>query len=295
MPACVKSMSMPTEKPKRRRLDLMLVERGLASSRQRAQALILAGDVQVNGETIRKASADIPPDAAITLKAELPYVSRGGYKLAHALDAFRIDVAGRICADIGASTGGFTDVLLQRGALRVYAVDVGYGILAWKLRSDPRVVVMERTNIRYVDALPEPVSFISIDVSFISLQLVLPVARRLLIDAGCIITLIKPQFEAGREQVGSGGVVRDPAVHRSVLAGLLDWLAVPASPDLVPLGLTASPIRGPAGNIEFLALLGTPAYAATHHLSPLDRAAAIEHALIAADQAQGDVLPDDHG
>ena len=288
-------MSMPTEKPKRRRLDLVLVERGLASTRQRAQALILAGDVQVNGETIRKASADVAPDAAITLKAELPYVSRGGYKLAHALDVFGVDVAGQICADIGASTGGFTDVLLQHGALRVYAVDVGYGILAWKLRSDTRVVVMERTNIRHVDALPEPVSFISIDVSFISLRLVLPVARKLLIDDGCIITLIKPQFEAGREQVGSGGVVRDPMVHRSVLAGLLDWLAGPESPELIPLGLTASPIRGPAGNIEFLALLGTRQYAANHHLPPLDIAPAIEHAMTKAEQAQSNVPPDDQG
>jgi 23S rRNA (cytidine1920-2'-O)/16S rRNA (cytidine1409-2'-O)-methyltransferase len=176
-------------------------------------------------------------------------VSRGGYKLAAALDAFGVSPAGQICADLGASTGGFTDVLLQRGASRVYAVDVGYGQLHWRLRTDSRVVVMERTNARHLQNLPEPVQLIVIDASFISLRLILPAARRLLTPGGEIIALIKPQFEAGRERVGKGGVVRDARVHRQVLRDMTNWVA---TRDFGPQGLIPSPIQGPKGNQEFL-------------------------------------------
>lgn len=233
----------------RERLDLLVVERGLAESREKAQRLIMAGEVFVGGQRMDKPGMSVPADAAIEVRGGLPYASRGGFKLAHALDAFGIAVAGRACADVGASTGGFTDVLLQRGAARVYAIDVGYGQLDWKLRSDARVVVMDRTNIRAVEALPEPVSFACIDVSFISLSLVLPVVARLLAPGGEMVALVKPQFEAGKGRVGKGGVVRDPAVHREVLARVL---ALCADAGWGVGGLRASPIKGPAGNIEFL-------------------------------------------
>lgn len=236
-------------KVQRRRLDQAMVERGLAESRARAQALILAQDVLVNGVTISKAGAPVGPDDEIVLKAPPRFVSRGGEKLDHALTVFEVDVNDKVAADFGASTGGFTDALLQRGARRVYAVDVGYGQLAEKLRLDPRVVVMDRQNVRMVTALPEPVDIVSIDVSFIGLHLVLPAAKAVLAPEGAVVALVKPQFEAGRADVGKGGVVRDPVIHQRVLREVI------AAADTLALGVhgvTASPLVGPAGNREFL-------------------------------------------
>jgi 23S rRNA (cytidine1920-2'-O)/16S rRNA (cytidine1409-2'-O)-methyltransferase len=234
---------------KKKRLDLLLVERGLADTRSLAQRLILAGRVRVDGETSIHPGKALPPDARIELAAPPQFVSRGGEKLAAALDRFRISAQGKICADVGASTGGFTDCLLQRGAAKVYAVDVGKGILDWKLRNDPRVVVMEGRNARYLEPLPEPVGLLTADVSFISLRLLFPVLRSMLAGGGEAVALIKPQFEAGRGQVGKGGVVRDPAVHRAVLERVLS--SAEAARFSVG-GLMASPIKGPAGNVEFL-------------------------------------------
>lgn len=241
-------------------MDVLLVERGLAETRQRAQALLLAGDVQVNGRTMSKAGILVPEDAAIVVRAPLKYVSRGGFKLEAALDAFRVEVRDRICADIGASTGGFTDVLLQRGAARIYAIDVGYGQLAWKLRSDSRVVVMDRVNIRLLEALPEAIDLATIDVSFISLTLVLPSAYQLLKPNGETIALVKPQFEAGREQVGKGGIVRDPSVHRAVLKKIAQYVL---DHDWRVRGLIRSPITGQDGNVEFLIWLSRDRTAAS--------------------------------
>jgi len=234
------------------RLDVLLYKRGLAESRERARRLIMAAQVIVDGQIVDKPGARVSTLATIQVKEELPYVSRGGLKLEAALKAFAIDVHGWIAADIGASTGGFTDCLLQHGAARVYAIDVGYGQLDWKLRKDPRVVVMERVNVRYLQMLPEPVDLVTIDVSFISLKLVLPAATRVLKPDGQIVMLIKPQFEAGRQQVGKGGVVKDPAVHRTVLRDVLDWAQ---HNGLGVKGVIPSPLRGPAGNLEFLAYL----------------------------------------
>ncbi len=243
---------------KKERLDRLLVARGLAESRSRAQALIMAGEVFVEGVRADKAGMAVPTDAQVAVIAPLPYVSRGGFKLAAALEAFGLDVTGRVCADVGACTGGFTDVLLQNGAARVYAIDVGYGQLDWKLRQDERVVVLERTNARHLEALPEPVSFVAIDVSFISLRLILPAVQGWLTPQADIVALIKPQFEAGREQVGKGGIVREPAIHRQVLAELATWFA---DNGLTPAGLIRSPIEGSEGNVEFLVWLqpGQPA------------------------------------
>jgi len=236
----------------RQRLDEALVVRGLVETRSRARALILARDVLVNGAVVDRAGAAVKPSDAISLVEKARFVSRGGEKLDHALDRFGIAVDGLVAADVGASTGGFTDCLLQRGAVRVYAVDVGYGQIADKLRADPRVVVLDRTNARHLRDLPEPVDIATIDVSFISLKLVLPaVATLLRPDADCV-PLIKPQFEAGPKEVGKGGVVRDPATHRRVLE---EVLAAAAAVGFGCSGLTASPLRGPAGNIEFLAAL----------------------------------------
>ena len=248
----------------KQRLDLLLVDRGLAESRTRAQRLIMANVVAVDGRHVDKPGTRVPVDADIVVEQGLPYVSRGGLKLEAALDAFPLAVEGMVAADVGASTGGFTDCLLQRGARRVYAIDVGYGQLAWKLRQDARVVVMERTNARYLESLPEPVDFASIDVSFISLKLILPRVRDWLSGEGAVVPLIKPQFEAGRWQVGKGGVVRDPAVQRQVLEKLLDW-----APNcrLFPWGLIRSPVVGPAGNVEFLALLRQEVAPATFALN----------------------------
>ncbi|NMC02278.1 MAG: TlyA family RNA methyltransferase [Chloroflexi bacterium] len=233
----------------RERLDVLLVARGLAESRSLAQRLIGAGEVLVDGRVVDKPGAQVPMTATLTLAARPRFVSRGGEKLDAALERFAIPVAGRVAADIGASTGGFTDCLLQRGALRVYALDVGYGQLAWTLRQDPRVVVLERTNARYVTALPERVDLIVSDVSFISVRLIYPTAVRWLREGGEIVSLIKPQFEAGRAQVGKGGVVRDPAVHRQVL---VEVCAALAELGLGLRGLMVSPLLGPAGNLEFL-------------------------------------------
>lgn len=233
----------------RQRLDLLLHKAGLAQSREQARRLIMAGQVSVNGEVVDKPGTRVPLTAKIHIKARPPYVSRGGLKLEAALAAFGLDVHGLVAADIGASTGGFTDCLLQHGAARVYAVDVGYGQLAWELRQDPRVVVMERVNARYLRGLPEPIDLVTIDVSFISLKLVLPAVILLLRPDGQIIALAKPQFEAGRKHVGKGGVVRDSAVHRAVLEDLLAWAS---TNNLQTQGLIPSPLRGPAGNVEFL-------------------------------------------
>ena len=231
------------------RLDILLFERGLVATRSRAKAVIMAGEVLVDGQRVDKPGTKIARDADIQLIAPMPYDSRGGFKLAGALDLFHIDVKGKICADVGACTGGFTDVLLQRGAARVYAIDVGYGQLDWKIRQDPRVVVLERTNVRYLEELPEPVEFVSIDVSFISLKLVLPVIEKWLTPGGDIVALIKPQFEAGPQQVGKGGIVKDPAVHRQVLEEILGWSL---ENNISPQALIPSPIKGSDGNREFL-------------------------------------------
>ena len=235
---------------RKERLDLLLVERGLADSRQQAQRLILAGQVAIGDRVADKPGVRVSAVAEILVKEHLPYASRGGFKLAAALDAFGLDVSGWIAADVGASTGGFTDCLLQRGVSRVYAIDVGYGQLAWKLRQDPRVVVKDRTNARYLEKLPEVVDLVTIDVSFISLKLLLPVVTGWLRGRGQIVALIKPQFEAGPNQVGHGGVIRDPAIHQAVLQELTAWSA---SRELSLRNLIRSPLTGPAGNVEFLA------------------------------------------
>ncbi len=234
---------------KKARLDRLLVARGLVESRSIAQRLIRAGEVLVEGQLVDKPGTQVPVDAVIRLKARPRFVSRGGEKLAAALERFDVPVEGRVAADIGASTGGFTDCLLQHGAAKVYAIDVGYGQLAWKLRRDPRVVVMERTNARYLRALPEKVGLIVSDLSFISLRLVYATAIDWLEEGGDVVSLIKPQFEAGRREVGRGGVVRDPRVHRRVLE---EVAAAMAKLGLGLRGLMASPLLGPAGNVEFL-------------------------------------------
>ena len=256
------------------RLDLLLVGRGLAESRTQAQRLIRAGLVRVAGQVADKPGTRVVVNAEITLQARPRFVGRGGEKLEAALVRFGLDVAGMVAADVGASTGGFTDCLLQRGARRVYAIDVGYGQLDWRLRNDPRVVVMERTNARYLESLPELVDLVTADVSFISLDLILPAVvgwlasplpppvgggKRMHLSVGegrmtpppmgGVVALIKPQFEAGRREVGKGGVVRDPQVHRRVLERVL---GVAAGLDLGLRGLMISPLRGPAGNVEFL-------------------------------------------
>jgi 23S rRNA (cytidine1920-2'-O)/16S rRNA (cytidine1409-2'-O)-methyltransferase len=244
---------------KRERLDKLLVDRGLAQSRERARALVMSGDVLVGGEPETKPGTLIDPAREITLRQDdHPYVSRGALKLVKGLDTFAIDPTGKVCLDIGASTGGFTDVLLRRGAARVYAIDVGYGQLAWALRQDPRVVVLERENARTMDLalVPEPCDLAVIDVSFISLTLVLPrVAELLRPPAGKpIVALVKPQFEVGRDQVGKGGVVRDEAVRRSAVDKIRTWAAANG---FVAGADVESPITGPAGNVEYLLLLTT--------------------------------------
>ncbi|NLW58999.1 MAG: TlyA family RNA methyltransferase [Firmicutes bacterium] len=236
---------------KRKRIDLLLVGRGLAESRSKAQALIMAGQVRVDGKVVDKPGSRVPAGAAVEVDAGLPYVSRGGLKLRRALDYFPVTVAGRVCLDAGASTGGFTDCLLQAGAKLVIAVDVGYGQLAWKLRQDPRVVVMEKTNVRYltVEQLPARPSLLTADLSFISIGKVLPVFTSLLTADGELIALVKPQFEAGRAQVGKKGVVRSPAVHGEVLRRVI---SLGQEAGFGCQGLTYSPVLGPEGNIEFL-------------------------------------------
>jgi 23S rRNA (cytidine1920-2'-O)/16S rRNA (cytidine1409-2'-O)-methyltransferase len=234
------------------RLDVLVAQQGLAQSREKAQALIMAGLVSVDGTPAQKPGQLVLPSAVLGLREREPYVSRGGYKLAHALDSFRIRVMGLVAVDVGASTGGFTDVLLQRGAQRVYAVDVGRGQLHARLRQDPRVVVLDRTNVRFLEALPERPQLATIDVSFISLRLVVPAVNRLLAPGSSIIVLVKPQFEAGRQEIGRGGIVRSMVVHRNVLSELVAWIR---GENLGLAGLVASPVRGAAGNAEFLAWL----------------------------------------
>ena len=237
------------------RLDVLLVERGLQESRQKAQATIMSGLVFVKGQRVDKPGTAVPNDAEIEVRGNaLKYVSRGGLKLEKAMASFPIDLRDAVCGDIGASTGGFTDCMLQNGARKVYAVDVGYGQLAWSLRSDERVVCMERTNARYLthEQIPEELDFASVDVSFISLKLILPPLCGLLRQGGHVACLVKPQFEAGKEKVGKKGVVRDPAVHLEVLEHLLEHAK---ESGFTALGLTYSPIRGPEGNIEYLGYL----------------------------------------
>jgi 23S rRNA (cytidine1920-2'-O)/16S rRNA (cytidine1409-2'-O)-methyltransferase len=234
------------------RLDQHLVDAGLATTRSQAKALIMAGDVLVNGQRETRAGHPVSERDEVSLRQKPRFVSRGGEKLDHAIEVFGIDVAGMVAADLGASTGGFTDCLLQRGAARVYAVDVGHGQLDLRVRDDQRVVVLEKTNARYLESLPEPVDLVVIDVSFISLELIFPVAARLLRPGGACVPLIKPQFEAGREEIGKGGVVRDNAVHRRVLERTLGFAIANG---LGAIGLVVSPLQGPAGNIEFLAHL----------------------------------------
>jgi len=253
------------------RLDLLLVERGLAESRSLAQRLVMAGQVRVNGEVELKPSTNVAPDASLEIEHKAPFVSRGGEKLQAALDTFPILVAERVCADLGASTGGFTDCLLQHGARRVYAIDVGKGILHWKLRQDPRVIVLEGLNARHIEQLPEPISLATIDASFISLKILLPVvynwfpADKLQTSSSPpasvdLIALIKPQFEAGRSEAAHGqGVIRDPEIHRRVLSEVLIFAA---QLGYQIRGLIRSPILGPKGNVEFLAWLSLPPIAA---------------------------------
>ncbi|MGF6228087.1 23S rRNA (cytidine1920-2'-O)/16S rRNA (cytidine1409-2'-O)-methyltransferase [Inquilinus ginsengisoli] len=238
---------------KRPRADLVLVERGLAESRARAQALILAGLVYEGTKRVEKPGDGVAQPEALSVRGrDHPWVSRGGLKLVKGLDHFGIDPAGLTGLDVGASTGGFTDVLLHRGAAKVYAVDVGHGQLAWSLRQDPRVVVLERTNARHLDraAIPDPVGIVVCDASFIGLETVLPAALTLAAPGAWAVALIKPQFEVGPDRVGKGGVVRDPALHREVCDRIAAWLA--ARPGWQVLGVTESPITGPEGNVEFL-------------------------------------------
>ena len=244
------------------RLDILLVSLGLCESRSKAQATIMAGEVFVNDQKADKAGTEVDITSKIEVRgSSCPYVSRGGLKLEKALRDFGVDPTGFVCSDSGASTGGFTDCLLQQGAKKVFAIDVGYGQLAWKIRSDPRVVTMERTNIRYVmpEDLGEPLDLSVVDVSFISLKLVLPVIQKLLKPTGQVLCLIKPQFEAGKEKVGKKGVVREPAVHEEVLR---NFISLVQTLGFSLRNLTFSPVKGPEGNIEFLAHLSMLAGAA---------------------------------
>ncbi len=238
------------------RLDIALHLRGLAPSREKARGMIMAGEVLVNGSRVDKPGTRVTGSDDITVKAKPRFVSRGGEKLAGALLDFSFDVTGRICADVGASTGGFTDCLLQNGAARVYAIDVGYGQIDLRLRNDSRVIVMERTNARHVERLPEPVDLVVIDASFISLKILLPVIKGWLATQADIIALVKPQFEAGKGEVGKGGVVRSTEIHSRVLD---DVTAYARRTGFFLRGLTISPLKGPAGNIEFLMWLATDA------------------------------------
>lgn len=267
----------------KKRLDILVTERGLAESREKAKTLIMAGQVYVDGQKADKPGDTFSEDAAVEVRGKgLPYVSRGGLKLEKAMREFGLQLQGRTCMDIGASTGGFTDCMLQNGAQRVYSVDVGYGQLAWSLRTDPRVVNLERTNARYLtrEQIPEPLDFFSVDVSFISLNLIFPAVRPLMKEGGEGVCLIKPQFEAGKDKVGKKGVVRDASVHLEVLEHFLEHAA---HGGFTVKDITFSPIRGPEGNIEYLGYLSTqpgPAYGgdlkalveASHELDKGDRA-----------------------
>ena len=237
------------------RLDMLLFERGLVESRERAKTTIMSGTVFVDGRRVDKPGTAVKEDSQIEVRGSLKYVSRGGLKLEKALNSFGVSPENRVCMDCGASTGGFTDCMLQRGALKVYAVDVGYGQLAWKIRTDPRVVTLERKNVRYLtrEDIPEPIDVATVDVSFISLSMILPVVFNLTSEAGEAICLIKPQFEAGREKVGKKGVVRDPATHIEVLDRFIESAE---KIGFVVKAIEFSPIKGPEGNIEFLGHVG---------------------------------------
>jgi 23S rRNA (cytidine1920-2'-O)/16S rRNA (cytidine1409-2'-O)-methyltransferase len=236
----------------KRRIDSLLLDKGLVESRAKAQALIMAGEVMVAGKTITKPGTLVAEEAVITIRQPPPFVSRGGIKLDYALDRFQLDVSSKVVADIGASTGGFTDCLLKRGARRVYAIDVGYGQLDYRLRCDPRVVVMERVNARYPIPLPEKVDLATIDLSFISVEKVIPSVARLVKDDGYLLVLLKPQFEARRGEVGKGGIVKQPIVHARVLGRFIAWMI---DHGFRLGGLVASPILGASGNKEFFVLL----------------------------------------
>lgn len=236
----------------KKRLDVLVFEKGLCDSREKAKAVIMAGQIYVNNQKADKCGTSYDEDSFIELRgSQLKYVSRGGLKLEKAIEVFPINLEGATCIDIGASTGGFTDCMLQNGADKVYSVDVGYGQLAWKLRNDPRVVNMERTNFRKVTAedIPDKIDFFSVDVSFISLRIILPVARVLLKDSGEAVCLIKPQFEAGREKVGKKGVIKDKTIHTEVITSIRDFVL---DNGFDVLGLDFSPVKGPEGNIEYL-------------------------------------------
>ena len=257
---------------KKVRLDQLVFDLGYTESRERAKTTIMSGLVYVNGQKADKPGMPVDPEAKIEVRGDaLPFVSRGGYKLDKALKVFPVDPKGKTCIDCGASTGGFTDVLLQHGAQKVYSVDVGYGQLAWKLRTDERVVNLERTNLRYItkEQIPELLDLAVMDVSFISIRLVLPAVKELLKPGADYICLIKPQFEAGREEVGKKGVVRDPAVHEQVVCGILDFAA---SIGFSVMGLDFSPIKGPEGNIEYICWLKNGEYPAAE----LDPAAVVK-------------------
>lgn len=260
------------------RLDVLMVERGLSESREKAKAVIMSGNVFVDGGREDKAGASFPETAVIEVKGNpLKYVSRGGLKLEKAMKHFDVDLAGKICMDVGSSTGGFTDCMLQNGAVKVYAVDVGTNQLAWKLRQDERVVVMEKTNIRYVtrEQIEEPVEFASIDVAFISLTKVLGPVKELLTPDGQVAALIKPQFEAGREQVGKKGVVRDKKVHLEVIERVMDYAS---GIGLEVCGLEFSPIKGPEGNIEYLVHLKKHEEGTVWEQKPIEAGAVVEQA-----------------
>ena len=262
------------------RLDVLLVNKGLISSRERAKTTIMAGLVIVNGKKLDKAGTIVAVDSEIRVCGDsIGYVSRGGLKLAKAIDFFALNLSGKVMADVGASTGGFTDCALKNGVARVYAIDVGYGQLAWPLRTDERVVNMERTNIRNVEPeqIGEPLDFVSIDVAFISLEKVLPSVYRLLLPEGIVVALIKPQFEAGREKIGKKGVVKDPNVHREVVVRILE---AAQKLGLSPQGLTFSPIKGPEGNIEYLLLLKKTSEAATVTNDTVEKVVGEAHAAL---------------
>ncbi len=234
----------------KQRADELLVARGLAESRSQAQRLVMAGQVRAAGQVVAKASSLLPPEVDLKVDSGPRFVSRGGEKLAAAIKLFGIAVEGRVCADLGASTGGFSDCLLQHGAAKVYAIDVGKGQLHWKLRQNPRVIILEETNARFVAKLPEPADIVSVDASFISLKILLPVVRNWLSDGGALLALIKPQFEAGKSEASKGkGVIRDPRIHRQVLHDMLDFAQAQG---FSLAGLMRSPLLGPKGNVEFL-------------------------------------------
>jgi 23S rRNA (cytidine1920-2'-O)/16S rRNA (cytidine1409-2'-O)-methyltransferase len=260
-------MPAVAQKARKQRLDTLLVERGIAPSREKARVSVLAGDVLVNGERIVRPATSVVSDATLELARQARYVSRGGEKLEHALEALELHLNGLVALDVGASTGGFTDCLLQRGASRVYAVDVGYGQLDYKLRNDERVIVMERTNIRELGELPETPDIATIDASFIGLEKVLPSVAKLLKPNARILALVKPQFQAKRSEVRKGGVVKDPLTHAAVIGRMIAWAA---DNDLRFEGLTTSPLLGPAGNKEFLVLWRNSGVRGTRRSGSLD-------------------------